>query len=182
MGVCNYFNTSNEYEANERNEQGSTEQAQVLAYQQRSRAETAMYNAYSQRKKSEFLPAGFQHITKTINGTTFPCHPNDSSKWSAFPTGFRGCYYCGATEHGFTQCHRKHESDAVAVFHWNLHCHKPELWFKNKDRRASMSAQQQQNPQARQVQFRAPVADSAQSSTQGGMDRGRSAVIPAWVT
>ena len=181
-GIFNYMQTLDEYGIEDEHSHYPNEQAQVLAYQQRSRAETTMYNAYNQRKKDEFLPEGFQQAVKTINGVTFPCHPNDPNKWSAFPTGFRGCYYCGATDHGFTQCPRKHESDAVTVFHWNLHCHKPELWFKNKNRRATMSTQQQQHRQSQHVQFKAPLADSIQSTPQQGTGRGRAAVKPAWMT
>ena len=181
-GIFNYMQTSDECGVEDEYGHDFTEQAQVLAYQQRSRAETTMYNAYSQRKKNEFLPEGFQQIVKTINGVAFPCHPNDSSKWSAFPTGFRGCYYCGATDHGFTQYPRKHESDAVTVFHWNLHCHKPELWFKNKDRRAATNTQQQQNRQFQHVQFKEPVADNIQNTPQQGTGRGRAAVRPVWMS
>lgn len=98
-------------------------QAQVLTYQSRSRAETVLYNAYDRKKRSEFLPDGFTPVTKKIDGNEFPCHPSDPSKWSSFPLGFRGCFYCGDTTHGFQNCPRKSESDAYNVFHWNLKCH-----------------------------------------------------------
>ena len=150
-------------------------QATVYAYQHKSRAEITMQNAHNQNRKSEFLPEGFKQEVKHINGVTFPCHPGDPTKWSAFPVGFRGCYYCGKTEHGFTTCPRKTESDATQVFHWNLHCHKPELWFKHKERRAS----QARGYSPPRVQFR-PVQAHTYGPSGHGMGRGRAATLPAW--
>ena len=150
-------------------------QATVLAYQQRSRAEITMQNAYNQRRQNDSLPEGFKQAMKNINGVDFPCHPNDPNKWSAFPVGFRGCYYCGDTQHGFTKCPKKEESDAVQVFHWNLHCHKPELWFRHQERRASKG--QDRSPQ--KVQFQSAQAHSYGPSSHG-MGRGRAATLPAW--
>ena len=62
------------------------------------------------------------------------------------------------------------------MFHWNLHCHKPELWFKHKDRRQELA---NQSP-TKSVQFSPPVADTFNSVPIRGLGRGRAAVIPAW--
>ena len=114
---------------------------------------------------------------KNVNGANFPCHPNDPTKWSAFPIEFRGCYYCGDTQHGFTTCPRKDERDAVQVFHWNLHCHKPELWFKHKERRTSRA--QQQSLQRVQLQ---PAHVNSYGPSGQCMGRERAATLPAWTT
>ena len=175
---CNYLSMQEEEDEIGQYGPASSGQAHMFAYQQKSRAETTMYNAHNQRKHQEMLPAGFQHRTKVINGAEYPCHPNDETKWSAFPVGFPVCFYCGDTSHGFQNCQRKEESDAVTVFHWNLHCHKPELWFKHKERRASSSG----SDRTRSVQFQPQLPTSTPSIRNSIMGRGRSATLPAWQT
>ena len=116
-------------------------------------------------------------MTKNVGGIEYPCHPSDPTRWSAFPVGFRGCYYCGNTDHGFSRCPKKSASGASTVFHWNLHCRKPEVWFKHKDHRQGNSGLSTSGS----VRFSSPTADRVSSGTGAGLGRGRSAVMPAWV-
>lgn len=59
-----------------------------------------------------FFARRVQAENENVNGDNFPCHPNDPTKWSAFPVGFRDCYYCGDTPHVFTTCPRKEERES----------------------------------------------------------------------
>lgn len=168
----NYLSDDDQEPEYEEDTLDTQHQAPVLSYQNRSRAEITMQNAYMKKQKSELLPDGFTPVLKNVNGTNHPCHPADPTRWSPFPVGFRGCFYCGETDHGFSTCPSKSSSDAVSVFHWNLHCHKPELWFKHQERKKSGTRQQ------KTVQFQ---PDSNYSNTRTGLGRGRAATTPAWV-
>ena len=83
-------------------------------------------------KRALDLPSGCVQSFVTADGLQYPCHPEDVSKHSQFPMDFRGCFGCGNEHHGFSDCPTKRDPNCYKKFHWNLHCHKPDIFFRNR--------------------------------------------------
>jgi hypothetical protein len=58
-----------------------------------------------------------------------PSYPIDPATnfWSPYPVGFRGCMFCGSTDHVFRACPQNATAGASNIFYKNLFAHKPHL-------------------------------------------------------
>ena len=61
--------------------------------------------------------------------TQFSKHPNPPHLTSDFPVGHRSYYYCGS-EHTFQLCPKRNDPRALQKMRFNMHCHKPRLYFR----------------------------------------------------
>ena len=101
---------------------------------------------HEQYKKKRALDyhIGFVQKFVTSNGLQYPCHPEDVSRHSQFPLDFRRCFGCGSEQHSFSDCLTKRENTCCKNFHWNLHCHKPDIFFRNRKGKANTFKAQRQ--------------------------------------
>ena len=107
-------------------------------------------------------PADFVQKFKVIDGVRLPCHPRDEHLWSRWPVGAIGCFGCGS-KHNFSECATSRTKKGKDAFHFDLHCHKPNIWFKWINRQNDSRGNK----------------EPAKEGT--GRGRGRDAVIPAWM-
>ena len=161
---------------------------QVNSYNQHSRAEDTIKREQDRKRKASACPVGFVQKFVTSNGVDYPCHPADEAQHSPYPVGFRGCYGCGG-QHGFMECPTKREQACYQKFHWNLHCHKPEIYFKNRTGKQPDRGEQAQ----KNVTFGhyGPESNTRQSNTYGSVGqgqrtrppvgRGRGTNTPSWM-
>ena len=139
------------------------------------------------------VPAGFVQRFVTVNGNQYPYHPADESKHSNFPVGFCGCFGCGG-DHSFANCSTKRQPECYSKFHWNLHCHKPEIYFKNEKKRGILktAAGQPQSitpspygPQPPLQQSTVTFSDVAYlqppPSSSQALGRGTQTTTPSWM-
>ena len=82
-----------------------------------------------QGQRSADVPADFEQKFKNVNGDKFPCHPRDNHLWSRWPVGATECFGCGQSHH-FSDCKTSKSRRGRDAFHFDLHCHKPGIWFK----------------------------------------------------
>ena len=101
------------------------------AYSNRSCAEETIANAKYHESRSAHLPPGFQQEFHTFGNEQYPFHPSGDSRYLHFPDGFCGCLSCSDADHSFKTCPQQRTPQAVEVFHFNLHCHKPSIFFRN---------------------------------------------------
>ena len=134
-----------------------------------------------------------QYVTQ--NGLQYPCHPGDASKHSQFPLGFRGCFGCGSEHHTFSDCPTKQDKQCYRKFHWNLHCHKPNVFFRNERNKLDLSQPRQQlqlasspygpsyQPQLTHSNTLVPHSQAQQPPQAPGnaIGRGAGATTPAWM-
>jgi hypothetical protein len=102
-------------------------------FNNKSRAEQTMANEMYKKRKKEFLPDDFIQKRITKNGADYPCHPVETSRCSDFPYGFHGCLGCGSEDHQFSECKTRLTVTGRNNFHFQLHCHHPDVYFKNHD-------------------------------------------------
>jgi len=96
------------------------------------------------KKRAMDCPSGFVQQFVTSNGLQYSCRPEDVSKHSQFPLDFPGCFGCGNEQHSFSNYPTKRETSCYKNFHWNLHCHKSGIIFRNCSKKAgSFKAQRQ---------------------------------------
>ena len=104
----------------------------------------------------------------------FPYYPADEAQHYSYPVGFHGCYGCTG-HHCFTVCPTKRELAYYQKFHWNLHCHKPKIFFKNRTGKQSG----RENQTRKNVSFEryGPQTNTRQSNVNapGGQAQGRTA-------
>ena len=134
--------------------------ASSLAFNPKSRAEETMEREHREKIKRGLLPEGFQqefHIDGTLK---YPYHPDGSRRYSNFAIGFNGCFNCGE-QHRFNDCTTRATPEGKNRFHFNLHCHKPEVYFKY-------------------IASRKYVPHN-QSGGHLSLGRGRGATTPAWL-
>ena len=116
----------------------------INTYNNMSRAEDTIRREETKKKRAMDCPSGFVQGFVTTNGLQYPCHPADGSKHSQFSLDFRGCFGCGSEQHSFAECPTKRDTKCYINFHWNLHCHKPDIFFRNRDKRSSPFKAQRQ--------------------------------------
>lgn len=104
----------------------------IATYQNKSQAEQTIESSIL-RECKEDLPDDFIQKFHTINDTRYPCHPAEPRKYSSYSETFRACFACGTTEHKFGECPDRNTAEGKSRFHFELHCHKPETWFRNRD-------------------------------------------------
>ena len=102
-------------------------------YNNNSRAEQTLSNELYKKRKRENLPSDFQQKFAVRNNKEYPCHPIESSRFSDYPVGFQGCLGCGSVDHQFTTCKNRKNVEGRNFFHFQLHCHHPDVFFKNHD-------------------------------------------------
>jgi len=110
---------------------------QVLQYSQVSRAEQTFCMEYDKRKELEGCPSEFQMRYHTEDGVNYPMHPSGNNGHSTYPVGFFGCFACGATSHKYRDCRERNSQEGRQRFTFNLHCHKPSLFFKRRSMETS---------------------------------------------
>ena len=138
-----------------------------------SRAETAMNDAYRHEEQSEIIPSDFKQKFHVENGVSYPCHPYYTNRYSKYPSGFRGCFFCGE-RHARDTCPQTHRD--FRLFHFELNCHRPDSWFKfkrNQQKIADPDRKRKADPQ------RNPGYELREARGRG---RGRAATEPAWKT
>ena len=171
-----------------------TSTAPAFAYSPLSRAEDTIRREQFKKKRVAACPAGFEQKFVVVNGLQYPCHPADPSKHSQFPVDFRGCYGCGG-QHNYSDCPTKRKPECYNNFHWNLHCHKPEIYFKKRHRESNFPHQLQGNalapyipatPSNQHVHFAQPPPPGsnllASHSHYAAIGRGRGTATPAWLS
>ena len=165
----------------------------VLAYNPNSRAEDTIRREQWKKKRAVDLPPGFVQKFITVNGHQYPCHPADASQHSSFPLGFRGCFGCGG-DHTFARCPTKRDPKCLEKFHWNLHCHMPDIFFHNRRDNGSLS-RPNSVPRSDNLAPYAPQAHVQQPTLQllpappqvptpahvNSIGRGIGATVPAWM-
>lgn len=116
----------------------------------------------------------------------FPYHPSDNGKHSRFPRGFNGCYGCGSSEHSFREFSTNSTSEGKEAFHFDLHCHKPEIYFKHRDRQHQFIAPQSQQNNTLQAQQSTPLPPAPFTSFAPPpgppLGRGRDVVRQDWMS
>ena len=132
-----------------------------------SRAEETLRNEIYKKRKREHLPEGYQQQFITKNSVQYPCHPADVKKCSDFAAGFNGCLGCGSVEHQFGHCKLKFTAEGRKYFHFQLHCHHPDVYFRNHDDNGNFL---RKNPD--------PDRNLGQNA---GVGRGAGAVVPSWL-
>ena len=161
-GRSNHYRTADDEgrrasTSNQANE-GELQEARGANFRGKSIAERTM----EQGQRDTDVPANFEQKFKNVNGAKFPCHPRDEHLWSRWPVGATGCYGCGRS-HDFSDCETSKSRAGRSAFHFDLHCHKPRLWFRYINRNSE-----------RRI-LRKPVENG------NGRGRGRDAVRPAWM-
>ena len=66
------------------------------------------------------------------NNEKYPFQPDGSGHHLDFVLGFRGWFTCGGQQR-FNNCRKRTMSDGKLRFHFELHCHKQEIYFKFKN-------------------------------------------------
>jgi hypothetical protein len=136
-------------------------------YNNNSRAEQTLSNELYKKRKRENLPSDFQQKFAVRNNKEYPCHPIESSRFSDYPVGFQGCLGCGSVDHQFTTCKNRENVEGRKFFHFQLHCHHPDVFFKNHDNLGRFKRHMTGEPNF--------------SERRDGVGRGRKAVAPAWM-
>jgi len=179
--------------------------------QQQQQADDTIRQEQYKKKRALDLPSGCVQSFVTADGLQYPCHPEDVGKYSQFPMDFRGCLGCGNEHHDFSDCPNKRDPNCYKKFYWNLHCHKPDIFFRNRRRKSkhftpqrlssslssygpSQQFQQEQQQQTlptltqgnslQQQGSAVPYFAQNQQSTQAprsAMGRGNSPTLPAWM-
>ena len=132
-----------------------------------SRAEQTMANELYKKRKREGLPEDFHQKRITKDNAEFPCHPLEISRCSDFPIGFRGCLGCGSEEHQFSSCKTRLTAAGRNYFHFQLHCHHPDVFFKNHDKFGNFKKNTDSN--------------GRKLDNRDGVGRGNKAVVPSWL-
>jgi len=104
----------------------------VYQYSQVSRAEQTFRMEHDKKRELEGCPPNFQIKYHTENGMNFPVHPSGNGRHSIYPVGFFGCFACGSTNHRYRDCGDRNSPEGRQRFTFNLHCHKPSLFFKRR--------------------------------------------------
>jgi len=115
-----------------RDEVYHTQEVPVYQYSQVSRAEQTFRMEHDKKRELEGCPPNFQMKYHTENGTNFPSHPSGDGRYSNYPVGFFGCFACGSTNHRYRDCRDRSSVEGRQRFTFNLHCHKPSLFFKRR--------------------------------------------------
>ena len=137
-------------------------------YINNSRAEQTLVTELYKKHKREHLPSDFEQKFVVNNDKQFPCYPLDNTRHSDFPMGFHGCLGCGDVNHQFSNYKTRHTLEGRNYFHFQLHCHHPDVFFRNFDENGA---------------FRKKI--DGNRATQGraeGVGRGSNAVVPSWMT
>jgi hypothetical protein len=129
-----------------------------------SRAEQAFMNEEYKKRKHESIPTDFKQRFVVKGNQEFPCHPMENSRCSDFPVGFQGCLGCGSNDHVFAVCKNKNTAEGRNYFHWQLHCHKPEVFFRNHDKMGNFKRKSE-----------------GKNQNFNGVGRGAGAVMPSWL-
>jgi len=108
----------------------------INAYTNSSRVEDMMRREQYKKKRDMDCPSGFVQKFVMSNGLQYPCHPEDVSKHSQFPLDFPVCFGYGSEQHGFSDCPTTRENSCYKNSHWNLHCHKHGIFFRNRSKKA----------------------------------------------
>ena len=146
---------------------GSGPHSASAFYNNNSRAEQTLSNELYIKRKRENLPSDFQQKFTVRNNREYPCHPIESSRSSDFPVGFQGCLGCGSVDHQFSSCKKRENVEGRKFFHFQLHCHHPDVFFKNHDNL---------------LRFKRHISgENNFSELRDGVGRGRKAVAPAWM-
>ena len=133
-----------------------------------SRAEQTLATELYKKRKRANLPPDFQQKFVTINQKQFPCHPLEGSRHSDFPVGFDGCLGCGSVDHRFNNCKTRNTPEGKKNFHFQLHCHHPDIFFRNFDESGN---------------FRGGSKEGKSSENNShGLGRGVQAVVPSWLS
>ena len=153
------------------------------------RAEDTIKRYQDRKRRASAYPIGFVQKSVTSNGVDYPCHPADESQYFPYPVEFRGCYGC-AGQHGFMKCPTKRVSACYKKFHLNLHCHKPEIYFRNRTgKQPSREEQTRKNvalehyksgSYTRHSNVHAPVGRGQR--TRPPIGRGRSTNTSSWIS
>ena len=143
--------------------------APTFTYSQNSRAEQTIQNELRKRQRLENFPNGFEQSFTEKNGEKFPNHPSGSGDHSRFPVGFNGCFGCGRTDHRFSDWKTRLNQQGRETFYFDLHCHKPEIYFKNIDKQTQPTGHY-------------GPSNNHPGYTPSSTGRGRDATEPAWMT
>jgi hypothetical protein len=133
-----------------------------------SRAEQTLATELYKKRKRENLPSNFQQKFVTINQKQFPCHPIDGSRHSDFPVGFDGCLGCGSEDHRFHNCKTKNTPEGKRFFHFQLHCHHPDVYIRNFDELGNFKGSSN--------------GKRSSEASPHGLGRGAKAVAPSWLS
>ena len=105
------------------------ETATSYAFKQKSRAEETIEREQREKARLGLLPKEYKQKFHMVRGEKHPYHPDGSGRYSALAVGFDGCFASG-DNHRFGEYPKKDSKHGRNSFYIELHCHKPETYFK----------------------------------------------------